>query len=342
MGTMQTISLELDQIRCEELSRIQLADSTAALEEIRQSVFGKKSRLSNLMRGLGALSAEERPQVGKVANEIKEALSAALAERAEELRQGEVDCAVRQEALDVSLPGIRPPAGTHHPVSLILREIEDIFISMGFSIELGPEIEDDYHNFEALNFPFDHPARDMHDTFYLASDLLLRTHTSPVQIHTMKSHKPPMAVIAPGKCYRCDADVTHSPMFHQMEGFVVGPNIRFSDLKGTLETFLRQMFGPDIPCRFRPHFFPFTEPSAEVDIFFERRHPNGHMVREPLEVLGSGMIHPNVLKNCGIDPEKYSGFAFGMGVERLAMLKYGINAITHFYDNDVRFLRQFL
>jgi phenylalanyl-tRNA synthetase alpha chain len=301
MGTMQTISLELDQIRCEELSRYNWRFHRRSRRDSPERIWEEEPSLEPDAR-LGALSAKNaRKWVRWQTNQGS--LSAALAERAEELRQGEVDAPFDRKRSTFPA-GIRPPAGTHHPVSLILREIEDIFISMGFSIELGPEIEDDYHNFEALNFPFDHPARDMHDTFYLASDLLLRTHTSPVQIHTMKSHKPPMAVIAPGKCYRCDADVTHSPMFHQMEGFVVGPNIRFSDLKGTLETFLRQMFGPDIPCRFRPHFFPFTEPSAEVDIFFERRPPNGHMVREPLEVLGSGMIHPNVLKNCGIDPEK--------------------------------------
>ena len=221
--------------------------------------------------------------------------------------------------------------------------IEDIFIGMGFSIELGPDIEDDYHTFEALNFPDDHPARDMHDTFYLeASELLLRTHTSPVQIHTMKSHKPPMAVIAPGKCYRVDADVTHSPMFHQIEGFMVDSNIRFSDLKGVLEVFIKRVFGPETKYRFRPHYFPFTEPSAEVDILFERRHPNGHMVSDWLEILGAGMVHPKVFENCGIDPDQYTGFAFGMGIERIAMLKYGINAITHMFDNDVRFLRQFV
>ena len=341
MATLDELTQEMETIRVEEMSLVQITESSETLEGVRRKIFGKKGRLSTLMRGMGDLAAEDRPLAGKAANEVKNALRTAIEERSAELRRGEIQRDIANETLDISLPGIRPTVGTLHPITHTLREIEDIFIAMGFTIETGPEIEDDYHNFEALNFPYDHPARDMHDTFYLASDLLLRTHTSPVQIHTMKSRKPPMAVIAPGKCYRCDADVTHSPVFHQVEGFMIDTNIRFSDLKGILEAFLRQVFGEDVQSRFRPHYFPFTEPSAEVDIFFERRHPNGHMVREPLEILGCGMIHPKVLENCDIDPEQYSGFAFGMGVERITMLKHGINAITHLYDNDVRFLRQF-
>lgn len=341
MVTLSDLTDQMEKIRYEDMSRIQVADSTSVLEDIRRDVFGKKGRLSLLMRGMGALSADDRPEAGKAANQVKEALQSTIEQRAVQLRQAEIQRDIEAETVDISLPGTRRNVGVLHPVSQTVREIEDIFIAMGFTIAIGPEIEDDYHNFEALNFPAEHPARDMHDTFYLAKDLLLRTHTSPVQIHTMKARKPPMAVIAPGKCYRCDADVTHSPMFHQIEGFVVDRNIAFSDLKGVLECLLQELFGTEIQCRFRPHYFPFTEPSAEVDVFFERRHPNGHIVREPLEILGAGMIHPNVLEHCGIDSEVYSGFAFGMGVERIAMLKYGINAITHCFDNDVRFLKQF-
>jgi phenylalanyl-tRNA synthetase alpha chain len=339
---LQELIPQLQQIEKDEKPQIASAPSSAALEEIRLRTLGKKGRLSLLMREMGGLTGDDRPAAGKVANEVKDAVQAAIDARSEELKQAEMQTAIAGEAIDITLPGIRPTVGTLHPLTQVQREIEDIFGSMGFGIELGPEIEDDFHNFEALNFPNDHPARDMQDTFYLASELLLRTHTSPVQIHTIQSRKPPMAVIAPGKVYRCDdLDATHSPMFHQVEGFLVDMNVRFSDLKGILEAFIHRMFGPNTPYRLRPSFFPFTEPSAEVDIFFERRHPNGHMVREWMEILGSGMIHPKVLENCGVNPQDYTGFAFGMGVERVAMLKYGINAINLFYENDVRFLRQF-
>ncbi len=340
-NTLQSMIDEMEKIRVEELSLIQVAEDSEQLEEVRRNIFGKKGRLSTLMRGMGQLSADERPQAGKAANAIKEALAQAIETHSENIRKKELKSAIESETIDITLPGIRPEIGALHPITKTFREIENIFISMGFTVETGPEIEDDYHNFEALNFPHDHPARDSHDTFYLSTDLLLRTHTSPVQVHTMKSRKPPMAVIAPGKCYRCDADSTHSPMFHQIEGFVVDKGIRFSDLKGTLEAFLRRVFGEDTQTRFRPHFFPFTEPSAEVDIYFERKHISGKIIREPLEILGSGMIHPNVLRNCGIDPEEYSGFAFGMGVDRIAMLKYGINSIASLFENDARFLGQF-
>lgn len=339
---LQELIQQLHQIEEDEVPRITAASSSPALEEIRLSVLGKKGRLSLLLREMGGLTGDDRPAAGKVANEVKDAVQAEIDQRSEQLKQAEMQTAIAGEAIDVTLPGIRPATGTLHPLTQVLREIEDIFGSMGFGIELGPEIEDDFHNFAALNFPDDHPARDMQDTFYLGSELLLRTHTSPVQIHTIQSRKPPMAVIAPGKVYRCDdLDATHSPMFIQVEGFLVDTNVRFSDLKGILEAFIHRMFGPNTPYRLRPSFFPFTEPSAEVDIFFERRHPDGHMVREWMEILGSGMIHPKVLENCGVDPQTYTGFAFGMGVERVAMLKYGINAINLFYENDVRFLRQF-
>ena len=341
MATLQEMTERMQAVRDEELSEIRAAGSSAELEEVRRRVLGKKGRLSLLMRDMGKLGKDERPEAGKVANEIKDAFQQAIDAQAAALEEKEIEAAIESERIDISLPGTMPRRGNLHPTNQVMREIEDIFVSMGFSIETGPDIEDDYHTFEALNFPADHPARDSHDTFYLAEDLLLRTHTSPVQIHAMKASEPPLAFIAPGKCYRVDADVTHSPMFHQIEGFAVDTNIRFSDLKGVLQTFIHRTFGPDVPYRFRPHYFPFTEPSAEVDILFERRHPNGHMVREWLEILGAGMIHPNVLQNCGINSEEYTGFAFGMGVERIAMLKYGIHEIGTLFGNDVRFLSQF-
>jgi len=341
MLTLSELQNQLQSIQTAEAVAVQAASTTAALDEVRRGLFGKKAPLALILRSLGELSSEDRPAAGKLVNETKEALQQILDERVAALKGSELNASLEAEAVDITLPGCRPCAGTLHPLTQILREMEDIFTSMGFTIELGPDIEDDFHNFEALNLGVDHPARDTHDTFYLSSDLLLRTHTSPVQVRTMLARKPPLAIIAPGKVYRCDSDVTHSPMFHQVEGLMVDTNIRFSDLKGVLETFIRQMFGPNTQYRLRPSFFPFTEPSAEIDILFERRHPNGHMVRDWLEILGSGMVHPKVLENCEIDPDKYTGFAFGMGVERIAMLKYGVNAIGHFFENDMRFLRQF-
>ena len=341
MTTIKELIKRIEAIREEETAAIAAAASTSDLENVRGNVFGKKGRLSGLLRSMGDLPAEDRPAAGKASNEAKARLQELIDARAGQLRRAEIDRSIGEETVDVTLPGIAPRVGSLHPVTQTRREIEDIFTAMGFSIELGPDVEDDYHNFEALNIPPDHPARDMHDTFYLESGLLLRTHTSPVQIHTMSAHKPPMAFIAPGKVYRCDADVTHSPMFHQIEGFMVDANVRFSDLKGVLESFIHQMFGPDALYRFRPDYFPFTEPSAEVDVLFERRHPSGRTVRDGLEVLGAGMIHPKVLENCGINPEEFTGFAFGFGVERMAMLKFGVNAISLFFENDVRFLRQF-
>jgi phenylalanyl-tRNA synthetase alpha chain len=341
MATIQELQNMLDSVRDTLAAEIDHVDTVAALEETRRNIFGKKGQLSVVLREMGALSPEERPIAGKAANELKELLQARIDARSAELSQVESAAAVEREVIDITLPGTAPQVGTLHPLTQTLRQIEQIFVSMGYAIAYGPEIEDDYHNFEALNIQPDHPARDMHDTFYLAPETLLRTHTSPVQIRTMSEKKPPLAIIAPGKVYRCDSDVTHSPMFHQVEGLLVDENVRFSDLKGTIETFLHEMFGPDTKFRMRPSYFPFTEPSTEVDILFERRHPEGHMVCEWLEVMGAGMVHPKVLENCRIDPEKFSGFAFGMGVERLAMLKFGINAIDLFFDNDVRFLQQF-
>lgn len=342
MPTLDELTREIEEIHQEEAASVQEAETTEDLESIRKSIFGKKGRLSLIMRNMGALSSEERPRLGKAANEAKQLLEKSIEDRAKALRATEMAAAIGQEKIDVTLPGSPPATGGLHPLTLILRRIEDIFTSMGFGIELGPDIEDDFHNFEALNFPDDHPARDAQDTLYLGKNLLLRTHTSTVQIHTMQSKKPPLAVIAPGKVYRSDTpDATHSPMFQQVEGFMVDEHIRFSDLKGTLESFIHQMFGENTPYRFRPSFFPFTEPSAEVDIFYERRRGDGKITREWLEILGSGMIHPYVLEKCGIDPEKYQGFAFGMGVERIAMIKYGMNNLNYFFENDTRFLRQF-
>lgn len=338
---MAKIQEQLDLIREKEVALIQQARTTEELDEARRGILGKKGSLSTVMKKMGNLTQEERPIAGKAVNLLKEELQAALDARAALLKTAEIETAIAAEHIDITLPGVQPPTGGLHPLTLVQREIEDCFLRMGFTIELGPDLEDYYHNFQALNFPEDHPALDLQDTFYLSKDILLRTHTSPVQIRAMSAKKPPLAFIVPGKVYRCDADVTHSPMFHQVEGFVVDSNIRFSDLKGVLEAFIHRIFGPDTEYRLRPHYFPFTEPSAEVDILFERRHPNGHMVKDWLEILGAGMIHPRVLENCGIDPEKYTGFAFGLGVDRVAMLKYGINAIGHLLENDMRFLGQF-
>ncbi|MFW6255993.1 MAG: phenylalanine--tRNA ligase subunit alpha, partial [Candidatus Sumerlaeota bacterium] len=332
---MAQLQEQLNAIHSEEIQKIGYADSTETLDEARRNILGKKGRLSGIMKKMGGLTKEERPLAGKAINQIKEGLQAAIDKRAHELKTAEMKRDIENEYIDITLPGIEPQTGSLHPLTITQRRIEDCFLRMGFKIEHGPDIEDYYHNFQALNFPEDHPALDLQDTFYLNDELLLRTHTSPVQIRAMSVQKPPLAFIVPGKVYRCDADVTHSPMFHQIEGFMVDENIRFSDLKGVLEAFIHEIFGPETPYRLRPHYFPFTEPSAEVDILFERRHPNGHMVKDWMEILGAGMIHPNVLENCNIDPDKFSGFAFGLGVDRIAMLKYGINALSHLLENDM-------
>jgi phenylalanyl-tRNA synthetase alpha chain len=334
----------LDRIRDGALDEIQGASSLKDIEDLRVKYLGKKSDLNAAMRGMGALSADEKPLLGQRANETKEALSNAIAARKDALSGDEKQARVAGETIDVTLPGDHARRGRLHPLTRVTEEVERVFISMGFTVEEGPDIEDDYHNFEALNIPKDHPARDMHDTFYLANDRLLRTHTSPVQIRTMQRHKPPLAVIAPGRVYRVDADQTHSPVFHQVEGFLVDTHVSFGDLKGVLHHFLREMFGQDVELRFRPSFFPFTEPSAEVDMKWTvTREIDGARVEvdEWLEILGAGMIHPAVMESVGYDPSKYTGFAFGAGIERLTMLKYGIKDIRLFYENDVRFLEQF-
>ena len=314
-------------------SEVRLADTAAELDEVRVKYLGKQGVLTDQLKGLGKLSKEERPEAGRLINEAKGEVQAALEARREALRESDLQERLESERIDVTLPGRGQDAGSLHPITRTLDRIEEFFEGIGFDVEHGPEIEDDYHNFEALNIPPHHPARAMQDTFYFDDGNVLRTHTSPMQIRYMTEREPPLRMIATGRVYRCDSDITHSPMFHQIEGLMVGENISFSHLKGTLYEFVRCFFErEDLRVRFRPSYFPFTEPSAEVDIWGE----NGWM-----EVLGSGMVHPQVLENCGIDSERYTGFAFGMGAERLAMLRYGVNDLRLFFENDLRFLEQF-
>ena len=331
-------------------SLLKKARSTVELEHVRVQTLGKTGALTQLLRGLGKMPAEGRPVLGGLGKVIKAQFNQDLDVRLHYLKQQEQAAQLEAERWDVTLPGRRPPPGGMHPIHRALGEITRIFGHMGFPIATGPEVEDDWHNFGALNIPDDHPAREMHDTFYLppgpdGKKRLLRTHTSPVQIHIMENRRPPLRIIAPGKVFRCDSDVTHTPMFHQVEGFLVDEGVHFGQLKGILERFLTLFFERDLPVRFRPSFFPFTEPSAEVDMgcLFCASTAHGCRICKGtgwLEVLGCGLIHPAVLENVGIDREVYTGFAFGMGVERLAMLKYGINDLRLFFENDVRFLEQ--
>ncbi len=317
------------------------------LNEIRVKYLGKKGEITGLLRGLGQLSKEDRPRIGQIVNEARQQLEALIADKNEELKTKELESRLASEKIDVTLPGRQAPLGHLHPLTLTLNRIKDIFMTMGFSVEEGPEIERDYFNFEALNLPKDHPARDMQDSFYITEEILMRTQTSPVQARTMQSHEPnsPIRMIAPGRVYRRDDyDATHSPMFTQVEGLVIDKGISLADLKGTLELFLHQIFNENVGVRFRPSFFPFTEPSAEVDISCVMCHGKGCRVCKGtgwLEILGAGMVHPHVLEMSGYDPKKVSGFAFGLGVERIAMLSYGVDDLRLFYDNDMRFLRQF-
>ncbi len=325
----------------------QLLDSITTesqVEQIRTQYLGRKGKLTSILRSMKDLPAEERPVIGNLANQIKQELTDILDAHHEKIRDAEMLQRIQQERLDISLPARSSPQGRYHPVTLINREIIAIFQGMGFDVVEGPEVELDFYNFEALNFPQDHPARDMQDTFYIAQDVVLRTHTSNVQIHTMKARTPPFRVIAPGTVYRCDSDTTHSPMFHQVEGFLVDRDVSFSELKGVLNVFVHSMFSPDVPLRFRPSFFPFTEPSVEVDIGCFLCKGDGCRVCSQtgwLEILGAGMIHPEVFRSVGYDPDEYTGFAFGAGIERIAMLKYGIDDIRLFFDNDMKFLEQF-
>lgn len=328
------------------LAEFDQADSPQSLYEIKTKYLGKKGQVKAILRGLGQLSSEERPLIGQLANEVADALETAYQKRQEELKTLEAARKLQEDDIDITLPGAWTRRGAEHPLIRVQQEIEDLFHSMGYDIAEGPEIETDFYNFEALNFPPDHPARDMQDTFFMKSGHVLRTHTSPVQIRYMQSHQPPLRMIAPGRVYRCDSDVTHSPMFSQIEGLVVDTHISFRDLRGTLELMIHHIFSPDIGLRFRPSFFPFTEPSAEVDIqcFACRGKDSSCRICKGtgwLEILGCGMVNPAVFEAVGYDSEKYTGFAFGMGIERVAMLKYQINDIRLFFENDVRFLRQF-
>lgn len=346
------MSDSLETLRGEVLERIQKSDSEKELEELRVGVLGRSGKVTLLLRGLKDLPAEERPRAGEQLNELRRLVEERLEERLGAIKDQSRQRALNAEQIDISLPGTRWERGRTHPLTLVIDEIIDVFSGMGFEIARGPDIEDDYHNFEALNIPKDHPARDMQDTFFVSGGKLLRTHTSPVQIRTMERRKPPLQVIVPGAVYRQgDDDATHSPMFHQVEGFMVDQDVAFSDLKGVLTHVLRQVFSEETGVRFRPSFFPFTEPSTEVDIHClfckgAGKAAGGQSCRVCkgtgwLEILGAGMIDPQVFLNVGYDPEKVSGFAFGMGVERIAMLKYGIDDIRLFFQNDLRFLRQF-
>jgi phenylalanyl-tRNA synthetase alpha chain len=320
------------------------ATTLAVLDEVRVRYLGKSGLMTEQLKKLGSLPKEARPQAGQAINQAKQSLQQAIEVRKSVLEQQALADRLSSERIDVTLPGRGMGMGGLHPVSRTLERIETLFANAGFEVQEGPEIEDDYHNFEALNIPEHHPARAMHDTFYFDAHLLLRTHTSPVQIRTMEQGEPPLKIIAPGRVYRCDSDLTHTPMFHQVEGFLVDENVSFADLKGVLYDFLSRFFERELRVRFRPSYFPFTEPSAEVDIECVMCGGEGCRVCSNtgwLEVLGCGMIHPEVFRHVGIDSEKYTGYAFGMGVERLTMLRYGVNDLRLFFENDLRFLRQF-
>lgn len=337
----------LKALQQEALAKIDSAQDLKQLNDIRVSYLGKKGSITEVLKGMGKLSPEERPKMGALANEVRDSISAKLEERQEILEKEAVEKKLAEETIDVTLPGRPVKVGNHHPLTRVIEEIEDLFIGMGYTVAEGPEVETDYYNFEALNIPKGHPARDMQDTFYITEDILLRTHTSPMQARTMEKNKGkgPLKIICPGKVYRRDNDdATHSHQFMQIEGLVVGENIRMSDLKGTLEVFAKKIFGEDREIRLRPSFFPFTEPSVEMDISCKICGGKGcHVCKGTgwIEILGAGMVHPNVLEMSGYDSKKYTGFAFGMGPERIAMLKYGIDDIRHYYTNDIRFLKQF-
>ena len=335
---------QLEQIRQQAMAAVRAATTEESLNEIRVRYLGRKGELTGLMKGLGALSAEERPMVGQLVNVVKDELESAVEQALSASREAATAQRLATERIDVTLPGRRRRLGSKHPVTLVIEEVSDIFAGLGFAVAEGPEIEHDWYNFEALNFPPEHPARDMQDTFFVENQLLLRTHTSPVQIRTMLKQKPPVRIIAPGTVYRCDSDATHSPMFHQIEGLMVDSTVSFADLKGILTIFTNQLFGQKTGVRLRPSFFPFTEPSAEVDIACVICGGSGCRVCKQtgwLEILGAGMVDPEVFRHVGYDSESISGFAFGMGIERIAMLKYGISDMRLLFENDVRFLQQF-
>ena len=337
---------ELQRIKEEALSAIKRASDEQALQDVRVKYLGKKGEVTALLKGLGKLSPEERPKMGALVNAVRQALEEEIDALKTSMEVAAMNARLEEEKIDITLPGRAPKTGHIHPLTTVNEMIEDFFMKMGYTVEEGPEIEQDHFNFECLNLPKDHPARDMQDSFYITENFLLRTHTSPVQARTMQCHEPnsPIRMIAPGKVYRWDYDATHSPVFHQVEGLIIDEHITFADLKGTIETFLRHMFGDETKVRFRTSFFPFTEPSAEVDISCVMCGGEGCRVCSHtgwLEILGCGMVHPRVLELNGYDPNKVKGFAFGMGVERIAMLLYGIGDLRLFFEDDIRFLEQF-
>lgn len=336
---------ELEAIAKRALEELKGAQDLKVLDAVRVKYLGKKGELTAILKQMGKLSAEERPVIGQLANQVRADIEQMLEQTKTDLEAKSLDIRLAGETLDVTLPGQKKPLGKKHPLTIVLDELKEIVVGMGFEIATGPEVELDYYNFEALNIPKDHPSRDTQDTFYISDNVLLRTQTSPMQIRTMEKKKPPIRIIAPGRVYRSDAvDATHSPLFHQVEGLVVDKGITMADLKGTLEVFVKRLYGDSTVVRFRPHHFPFTEPSAELDVQCFHCHGEGCSLCKGegwIEILGCGMVHPQVLLNCGIDPEEYSGFAFGLGLERMVMMRYGIDDLRLFYDNDVRFLKQF-
>lgn len=336
---------ELEAIAKRALEELKGAQDLKVLDAVRVKYLGKKGELTAILKQMGKLSAEERPVIGQLANQVRADIEQMLEQTKTDLEAKALDIRLAGETLDVTLPGQKKPLGKKHPLTIVLDELKEIVVGMGFEIAIGPEVELDYYNFEALNIPKDHPSRDTQDTFYISDNVLLRTQTSPMQIRTMEKKKPPIRIIAPGRVYRSDAvDATHSPLFHQVEGLVVDKGITMADLKGTLEVFVKRLYGDSTVVRFRPHHFPFTEPSAELDVQCFHCHGEGCSLCKGegwIEILGCGMVHPQVLLNCGIDPEEYSGFAFGLGLERMVMMRYGIDDLRLFYDNDVRFLKQF-
>lgn len=336
---------QLEQIKNSAEAELSAAESMEALENIRIKYMGKKGELTAVLKGMGKLTPEERPVIGALANEIRQKLEKEIEEKKAAVMAALEEKRLKDEVIDVTMPGKRNAEGKLHPLTQVMNKLKDIFLGMGFSIAEGPEVEYDYYNFEALNIPKDHPARDTQDTFYIEDNIVLRTQTSPIQVRVMEKQKPPIRVIAPGKVFRSDTvDATHSPVFHQIEGLVVDKGVTMSDLKGTLEMFVKSLYGKSTEVRFRPHHFPFTEPSAEMDISCFNCGGKGCSMCKGegwVEILGCGMVHPKVLENCGIDPEEYSGFAFGIGLERVAMGKYDINDLRLFFENDLRFLDQF-
>ena len=336
---------QLNQILSQALGQVSSVTSQQELEAARVKFLGKKGELTGILRGMGKLSAEERPVIGQLANEVRAQIEQAIEKAQQDMAQRLIAAKLEKEQIDVTMPGQKVLLGKQHPLNTVLHELYDIFTDMGFDIAEGPEVEYDYYNFEALNIPKNHPARDTQDTFYINDNIVLRTQTSPMQVRTMEKQRPPIRVIAPGRVYRSDAvDATHSPVFHQIEGLVVDKGITMGDLKGTLEVFAKRLYGEDTGVRFRPHHFPFTEPSAEMDVTCFKCHGKGCPLCKGegyIEILGCGMVHPKVLRGCDIDPEVYSGFAFGIGLERIVMQRYKIDDLRLFYENDLRFLTQF-